>query len=93
MEALGSIPQGERGPRCAQSQSREAWASLPTWARGPYLFPGFHCLAKPSLDSSTQSNVCTLFLSVSPHEGPQKTVRRNEGVLRGEVCLLSRTGR
>lgn len=86
---MGSIPQGEREPSCAQSQSREAWTSLPTWARGPYLFPGLHCLAKPSLDSSTLSGVCTLFPSVSPHEGPQKTMRRNEGVLSGEVCLLS----
>lgn len=91
-EALGSIPQGEREPRCAQSQSHEAWTSLPTWARGLHLFPGHHCLAKPSLDSGTQSTFAPSFLSVFPHEGPQKRVKRSEGALSGEVCLLPCTG-
>lgn len=82
----------ERAKKC-KSQSQEAWTSFPTTGQGALPFPWAPLPSQTQPGLQHTVNVCTHSLSVTPHEGPQKTVRRNKGGLAGRsVCLLSCTG-
>lgn len=77
----------EREPRSAQSQSHEAWTSFPTMGQGALPFPWAPLPSQTQPRLQHTVNVCTRSLSVTPHEGPQETVRRNEeSLVERSVC-------
>lgn len=70
----------ERAKKCT-SQSHEAWTSFPTMGQGALPFPWAPLPRQTQPRLQHTVNVCTHSLSVTPQEGPQETVRRNEGSL------------